>query len=76
MQSVIWGVISTYCLIASLILKSVERNFPHRPEYCHERMSLQALQHVWLEDLLPMKGRLHNMGVPQGPEGVSSTRNG
>ncbi len=39
-------------------------------------MSLQTLEHVWLEDLLPIEGRLHNMGVPQGPEGVSSTRDG
>jgi hypothetical protein len=46
------------------------------PEYHRERMSLQALQHVWLEDLLPMEGRLHDMGVPQGSERVPTTRNG
>ncbi len=50
--------------------------FPRRPEYCRERTSFQALQQVWLEDLLPMEGRLHDMGVPQGPERIPSTRNG
>jgi hypothetical protein len=69
-------VISMYYLIALLTLKIFDSYFPCRPDdYC-ERTFLQALQHVWLEDLLPMEGWFHDMGVPQGPEGVSSTRDG
>ena len=50
--------------------------FPHRPADCPERMSLQALQHVWLGDLLPLEGWIHDMRAPKGLEGISPTGDG